>query len=54
MALQRVQANLKGKIRAFVVVKSNNNYEPTIIENHECKLAKALLDSGAIVLYGSN
>ncbi|WP_290596040.1 MULTISPECIES: helix-turn-helix domain-containing protein [unclassified Archaeoglobus] len=51
MTLQRIQADHEGKIRAFVMVKSNRNYTPTIIENHGCKLAKALLSSGVIILY---
>ena len=51
MTLQRVQADLKGKIKAFVIVRSGNSYEPVIIENHECRLSKILLNSGVIVLH---
>jgi len=51
MTLQRIQADPKGKIRAFVIIGSSGNYKRTIIENHECRLAKALLSSGAIVLH---
>jgi predicted DNA binding protein len=51
ITLKRVQADPEGNIRALLIVKSTNGYQPAIIENHQCEFAKSLLDSGVIVLH---
>ncbi len=50
MTIQRVQADLGGMIRAFVTLDNGSTYEHRIV-NHNCELAKAFLNSGAIVLH---
>ncbi|WP_457548909.1 helix-turn-helix domain-containing protein [Archaeoglobus sp.] len=51
ITLRRIQSYPDGKIKALIVFKSKNKYEYTLIDAHECKLVKALLDSGAMVLH---
>jgi len=50
MTLKRVQTDIDGRVKALVAFESMDGYKYTIVKTHECKLAKALLGSGAIVL----
>ena len=51
ITLRRIQSDPNGRIKALIAFKSKRKYEYTLIDTHECKLARALLDSGVIVLH---
>ena len=51
MTLQRIQTDFDGRMKVLITFKSINRYRHTIIKNHRCKLVKALLDSGVLILY---
>ena len=51
ITLRRIQSDPNGRIKALIAFKSKRKYEYTLIDAHECRLARALLDSGVIVLH---